>query len=267
MIRTTNSSAKHPILHRFVAVAVVSAVLGGTLLATPVHASSVDSPSLLAEAIPSTINPSLSTDKKEDVQSPSVTSGQEALDVPPAANLQEKETEQTPVVIDPDVQFIYSPDIPLSLELQQYTFDTAKAYGVDYTLVLAMMWRESNFNPNAIGTNSNGTRDNGLMQINDVNRGWLQQDLGITNLLDPTQNILAGIHMLGTMTAKHGSHNALLAYQYGEYGMQVKLSQGVTTNQQVENLYVKQAEFSQLILASQPATTTTTNTTVTSESL
>ncbi|MDR2933611.1 MAG: lytic transglycosylase domain-containing protein [Oscillospiraceae bacterium] len=142
--------------------------------------------------------------------------------------------------------FVYSPDIPLSEELQRYTYEQCIVNELDYELVLALMWRESRFQLEAVHYNRNGTMDSGVMQINDVNRGWLKKELGITDLLDPWQNIEAGTTLLGRFTRKYGEHNALMAYQYGESGMERKLSQGVTTNKQIELLYAKREDFESL---------------------
>jgi len=115
--------------------------------------------------------------------------------------------------------FFYLEQIPLSYELQRYTFNRAASLGIEYELVLALMWRESTFRIEAIGVNRNGTRDTGLMQINDVNRGWLQERYGIYNLLDPFQNIDAGTLILADLLSRHAEAHALVAYQFGEGGM------------------------------------------------
>ena len=149
---------------------------------------------------------------------------------------------------DPElVDFVYVPEIPLSEEVQQHAYKECSKHDLVYSVVLALMWRESRFKINAVGYNTNGTRDHGVMQINDVNKGWLYQELGIQNLMDPEQNITAGTEMLGRLRAKHGMHNALMAYQYGEQGMLNRLARGVTTNEQVQLLYTKSEEFEQLL--------------------
>jgi hypothetical protein len=147
----------------------------------------------------------------------------------------------------PGSGFTFSEEIPLSRELQEYTFAQCRENGLSYELVLALMWRESRFQVTAVGYNRNGTCDNGVMQINDVNRGWLMSELGITDLMDPRQNIAAGTTMLGRLAAKYGEHKALMAYQYGETGMKRKLAQGVTTNDLIRQLYLKRAEFVALL--------------------
>ena len=144
--------------------------------------------------------------------------------------------------------FVYIHEIELSEELQLYTYEKCAAQELDYTLVLALMWRESRFEATAVGRNGNGTNDNGLMQINDVNRGWLANELNINNLLDPYQNIDAGTEILGRFAKRHGMHNALMAYQYGVGGMKRKLEQGISTNPQIEALYEKKAEFDAMLV-------------------
>ncbi|MCL2856865.1 MAG: transglycosylase SLT domain-containing protein [Oscillospiraceae bacterium] len=115
--------------------------------------------------------------------------------------------------------FFFLEQIPLSYELQRYTFDRAAALEIEYELVLALMWRESTFRIEAIGVNRNGTRDTGLMQINDVNRGWLNERYGIYNLMNPFQNIDAGTLILADLLSRYGEAQALVGYQFGEFGM------------------------------------------------
>lgn len=139
--------------------------------------------------------------------------------------------------------FVYSEDIPMSMELQKYTYNQCVKKGLEYELVLALMWRESRFKVDAVGYNSNGTQDSGIMQINDVNKGWLKTKLGIDDLMDPLQNIDAGTTMLSGFTTKYGVHDGLMAYQYGEVGMQQKFAQGIVTNDNIAILMDKREDF------------------------
>ena len=82
--------------------------------------------------------------------------------------------------------------INLSKELQIYAYNMATKYGVQYELFLAMMYVESGFNPNKISS----TNDYGLCQINKSNHSYLTRKLGVTNFLDPYQNIQAGAFFL-----------------------------------------------------------------------
>lgn len=145
--------------------------------------------------------------------------------------------------------FVYSEEIPLSKDLQKFIYKQCKEQKLEYHVVLALIRRESNFNASAIGYNSNGTRDNGLMQINDCNKTWLYNKLGIDNLLDPQQNVIAGTTMLGEYAAKYGMYNALVAYQFGEQGMLNRVNAGITTHNGVDKLFAKGEEYKELIEA------------------
>ena len=142
--------------------------------------------------------------------------------------------------------FFHIPQIPLSYELQRYTFERSAALGLEYELVLALMWRESSFRVEAIGVNRNGTRDSGLLQINDVNRGWLRERYGIYNLMDPFQNIDAGTMILADLLSRYPEHQALVAYQFGEGGMLRMVGQGADTHALSAHVREKRYEYRQL---------------------
>jgi soluble lytic murein transglycosylase-like protein len=103
--------------------------------------------------------------------------------------------------------------------LKQYAYDTAKAYGVSYELVLAIIYHESGFQASATHLNTNGTTDWGLMQINDVCFSLLQRQMGISamsDLLDPYKGIQAGCAILAYHLRYTGNEDdALLRYQVG----------------------------------------------------
>jgi soluble lytic murein transglycosylase-like protein len=148
-----------------------------------------------------------------------------------------------------DIGFVYSDAIPLSRELQEHTYQECQQFELDYKTVLALMWRESRFQVSAVHINRNGTQDSGIMQINDVNKGWLLEELGITDLMDPMQNITAGITLFGRLAQKYGEHYALMAYQFGEQGMLNQIDKGVTTTRQIQDVYDKRAQFAELLSA------------------
>ena len=108
-------------------------------------------------------------------------------------------------------------EVPLSEDLQQYTYDTCADYNIrqHYKLIMAVMWQESNFNPSAISS----TSDYGIMQINKCNHKWLSSSLGVDNFLDPKQNIECGIYMMSRLLLKYQDvSKALMAYNLGEGG-------------------------------------------------
>lgn len=119
--------------------------------------------------------------------------------------------------------------IPLSNELQHYTYAICLEADIVefYEVVLALMWQESNFRSNIISK----TNDYGIMQINVVNHEWLKKKLGITDFLDPYQNIYAGVHIFASLLKKYKDpHKALMAYNFGEAGAQGYWSRGAYTS-------------------------------------
>lgn len=120
-------------------------------------------------------------------------------------------------------------DIPLSKELQLYTYTRCVDYGIadHYELVLAMMWQESNFTPDTISK----TNDYGIMQINACNHEWLRDVLGTTNFLDTSQNIDAGTYIISKLLIKYeDEHKALMAYNMGERGASLNWEAGIYTS-------------------------------------
>lgn len=139
--------------------------------------------------------------------------------------------------------FFYLEQIPLSYELQRYIYDRSAVLGLEYELVLALIWRESTFRIEAVGVNRNGTRDSGLMQINDVNRDWLLERYGIYNLMDPIQNVDAGTMILADLLSRYGEIYALVAYQFGESGMLRLVRDGADTGAITRQVRTKRDEF------------------------
>lgn len=115
-------------------------------------------------------------------------------------------------------------DIPLSDELQQYTIELCKQYGVGPELVFALMGVESEYRPDVISC----TNDYGLMQINRCNHKWLSDKLGITDFLDPQQNILAGVYMLREISKEYSRlEDVLVVYARGPGGAKKLWRKGV----------------------------------------
>lgn len=117
-------------------------------------------------------------------------------------------------------------DVPLSSELQQYLFSECDKQGVPAALAVAVMSAESNYQPDVVSS----TQDYGLMQINRVNHGWLEEKLEISDFLDPEQNITAGVYILSELWDKYGNYrDVLMAYNLGEGGAAKARSRGVTS--------------------------------------
>lgn len=126
--------------------------------------------------------------------------------------------------------------IPLDKELQDYTLEVCKEFEFEKPeIIFALMEKESSFNTEAISI----TSDYGLMQISPINLGWLNTQIGTTDLMDPKQNIRAGVFMLDQLMDEYqDEHMALMAYNLGEYGALEYWNAGVF-----------QTEYSQQILS------------------
>lgn len=121
-------------------------------------------------------------------------------------------------------------NVPLSAETQDQIFKLCFEYGIDEKIVIAMCWRESLFNEDAVGDNGHSF---GLMQIQERYHGERMERLGVDNLLDPVQNVTVGIDFIAELYGKYGDiEKALVCYNYGEYGARQNLfNNGVyTTN-------------------------------------
>lgn len=118
-------------------------------------------------------------------------------------------------------------DVPLDKDLQDHIWILCCAYDIEqyYELIYAVIFRESNFKSTAQSSSSYG-----LMQINRCNHANLSKKLGISDFLDPYENVHAGIYMLSNLIHKHGDlHKALMCYNMGSGGAAKLWRQGVYT--------------------------------------
>ena len=118
-------------------------------------------------------------------------------------------------------------DVPLDKDLQSYIWSLCYNYDIVdyYELIYAVIEVESNFNPLDISE----TNDYGLMQINVVNHEHLADVLGVTDFLDPYQNVHCGVYLLSLLLHKYSVDDALMAYNMGEYGASKLWSRGIHT--------------------------------------
>ena len=138
--------------------------------------------------------------------------------------------------------------IPLNCKLdevtQQFTFYLCKGYDIDWTLVMALMQKESSFRSDVISA----TDDYGLMQINKCNHKWLTDTIGVTDYLDKEQNIRAGVFVLRKLFEEYTDPNlVLMAYNMGADGAETLWNKRIYTTPYVDDILTYQAEFNKQI--------------------
>lgn len=131
----------------------------------------------------------------------------------PATVTQVEEPEEPPKAEEPKRTYY---DVPLTEDLQDIIIDTASRRGVDPALVLAVIEKESGYNPDAAGDNG---RSQGLMQIWRSFHEKRMEKLGAVNLYDPRDNVIVGIDILAEKLDKYeDKEKALIAYNAGDAG-------------------------------------------------
>ena len=150
------------------------------------------------------------------------------LTTPPPETITVTKTVEVPansnVLADTADVFLF--DVPLSDSLQRYIYEICADENVPITLVMAMIEHESRFNPEVVSS----TDDYGLMQINEVNHEWLEEDFRCADMLNPYQNVFCGIKIIAKYIEKYeGDYGkALMAYNMGDYGARKAWQNGVT---------------------------------------
>lgn len=115
-------------------------------------------------------------------------------------------------------------NVPMDEDLQEFIFYLSQAYEMDFTFVMALIQRESGYNPDVISK----TNDYGLMQINEINHPYLQEQLGITDFTEPYSNVRAGMFILRKLFEKYETpEKVLMAYNMGETGASRLWEQGI----------------------------------------
>ena len=134
--------------------------------------------------------------------------------------------------------------VPLNHDTQAQVLGWCEEYGVPYSVALAVIEAESSFRPDA----ENGSCY-GYMQINSINKSWLFQEIGVTNLEDPLQNLHSGIYMLGDLYGKYGYwHKALVCYNCGETGAYNHyFSQGLTSSGYSRHVMELEAKWAEVV--------------------
>ncbi|MBS6063995.1 MAG: transglycosylase SLT domain-containing protein [Peptostreptococcaceae bacterium] len=130
--------------------------------------------------------------------------------------------------------------LPLSQELQSYIFELCNEEKIPSSLIMAMIYVESNFNPELVSD----TNDYGLMQINIINHKWLREKYNVTNFLNPYQNVYCGVKLIGNLNKKYNDFNkSLMAYNMGEGGAKKAWNKGIMSSKYSRKVLSKMNEY------------------------
>lgn len=129
-------------------------------------------------------------------------------------------------------------DVPLDEGLQEFIFYLSAGYNMDFTFVMAVIQKESSYKADVISR----TNDYGLMQINQINHSYITEKLGISNFLDPYENVRAGMFIMRKLFEKYETpEKVLMAYNMGETGAGLLWEQGIfETNYSKSILQIQQ---------------------------
>lgn len=118
-----------------------------------------------------------------------------------------------PVIFMEPPKTIVRYPVPLSDDIQQHIISTAVERGISPALVMAIIQRESNCDPDMIGDDGNSF---GLMQIYANQHTERCVRLNAPNLLDPYKNVEVGVDILAELMS-HGKSLSwvLMAYNGG----------------------------------------------------
>ena len=140
---------------------------------------------------------------------------------------------------------VYYFDVPLSHSLQNFIYEICADEKVPVALVMAMIEHESGFDPEVVSD----TADCGLMQINEINYEWLEEEYRCADMTNPYQNVFCGVKIIGQLIEKYeGDYGkALMCYNMGEYGAKKAWNNGIDSSsysRKILNLYEKYEEVS-----------------------
>lgn len=144
------------------------------------------------------------------------------------------------VNVGSELKFKEIKSVKLDKNLQEFIFYLSAAYNIDYTLVLALIQQESNFDMGAISD----TGDHGLMQINECNFETLAEALNIDDFDAPYNNVRGGLYLLRKLFEKYETpERVLMAYNMGEYGASQLWEHGIFESNYSRSILLKQAAF------------------------
>lgn len=145
----------------------------------------------------------------------------------------------TTAFADPPPKKIY--DIPMSGQLQHYTYDLCQSHNLSFELVLGVIHTESRFDPKADSGSSKG-----LMQLNINTYPALANELNLDHFdpINPVDNITAGVYYLAKLRDTWQGYSdeevfslMLISYNRGIQGCKKYVEKYGTENDYVTKVY------------------------------
>ncbi len=129
-------------------------------------------------------------------------------------------------------------NIPLDKEFQAWLQELCQSSGVDYSIVISIAEKESNFRPKAIST----TDDYGMWQINKINHATLEEELGRElDMMNSYDNAESAVWILSRLMKKCDGdrEKVLMAYNMGETGASRLWEKGITKSRYSDSVLAK----------------------------
>lgn len=164
----------------------------------------------------------------------------------------ETETEQVVITTENEERqreyAYYFYEVPygdLPEDIQIYTYEICKQYGIPTEIVFAIMQCESGFNSEAIGDNGQSF---GYMQVMKKWHEERMEKLGVYDLKNPKGNILVAVDYLSELFQRYGDMtSALMAYNCGPTTAQKLWNKGIWQTSYTEKV-LKYAEVIRLAI-------------------
>lgn len=224
---TTESTTTTPIT-----TTVVTTTVPTTTEPTTTTSTTTTTPEPVTEPVPIETTPApvetTTTESSSETITETVT---EAVTEPVTSDTSTTITEEVIVTEPPAPTRPSIYDCTLSEDLQNYIFNLCNEYGVEYQFIMAIIKAESGFNTGAYNAGCVG-----LMQLNEYYNSGTASSLGVS-LYDPYGNVLVGIRHVSNLLSKYSYTDALICYNYGEYGAQGYLGGSTSYSRTVMSYY------------------------------
>ena len=133
----------------------------------------------------------------------------------PLESVEIAETPQEVEVIE-EVETVACFDVPLDADLQAFIIQTCEEHNIQPEIMIALIEKESTFRSDTMGDGGNSY---GLCQIQPRWHKERMDKLGVTDLLDPKQNVTVAVDYLSELLARYDGDiaKALVGYNQGFY--------------------------------------------------